>query len=184
MRKLYFILTFVLVNLLSAQSYRAIAQNSTDSCAANFETQSASSTSLGKYFIAQPWNSGNKKPVYICWNFGDNHDTCIQYSNTSTGSYSVNHNYLERGQYEVCVRLFMREDANQKNVRLFKLEKLIVVGQILKEFPFHRPITLHSLITAHCFGILTIRNHNKFVGRLEMEKTPAFLMLKTIRVRI
>src|SRR4051812_19850377 len=105
MRKLYFILTFVLVSLLSTQSYRAIAQGTTDSCSANFETQTANATPLGKYFIAQPWNSGNKKPVYICWTFGDNHDTCIQYLTSFTGGYAVFHQYANAGNYNVCVTI-------------------------------------------------------------------------------
>jgi hypothetical protein len=76
-----------------------------DSCRANFETLASTSNSLGKYFIAQPWHNHNKKPVLVCWNFGDNHDTCIQYSTTYTGSYAVFHSYSHTGSYNVCVKI-------------------------------------------------------------------------------
>jgi len=105
MRKLYFVLTFVLVSLLSSGSFHAAAQNTTDSCTANFETQSANSTPLGKYFFAQPWNSGNKKPLRVCWNFGDGHDTCIYYTTSYTGGYAVYHQYAQPGNYNVCVNI-------------------------------------------------------------------------------
>jgi PKD repeat protein len=76
-----------------------------DSCSANFETVSTNATSLGKYFVAQPWNNHNKKPVRICWNFGDNKDTCIQYATSFTGSYAVYHLYEHTGTYNVCVNI-------------------------------------------------------------------------------
>ncbi len=77
-----------------------------DSCSANFETlPSTNPTSLGKYFVAQPWNNQNKKPVQVCWSFGDNHDTCIQYSATYTGSYATFHLYADTGTYNVCVKI-------------------------------------------------------------------------------
>ena len=78
---------------------------SPDSCLANFEGSSVSSTPLSRHFVAQPWNNHNKKPVSICWNFGDNHDTCIQYSNTNSSPYTVDHTYTMPGQYEVCIRI-------------------------------------------------------------------------------
>jgi hypothetical protein len=76
-----------------------------DSCHANFESPATSSTALGKYFIAQPWHNHNKKPVRICWTFGDSRDTCIQYSTTYTGTYAVYHLYAQPGTYNVCVNI-------------------------------------------------------------------------------
>jgi hypothetical protein len=35
---------------------------SPDSCLANFESSSVSSTSLRRHFVAQPWNNHNKNP--------------------------------------------------------------------------------------------------------------------------
>jgi PKD repeat protein len=56
-------------------------------------------------FKALPWHNDNKKPVRICWSFGDGQDTCIQYPNTYIGPFTVNHRYANAGVYEVCVRI-------------------------------------------------------------------------------
>jgi len=92
-----------------------------DSCLAGFETGPISSTPLGRHFVALPWHNHNKKPVYICWNFGDHHDTCIQYSNTNPDSYSVNHIYTERGQYEVCVRIVYDGGCEAKKCKIIQV---------------------------------------------------------------
>lgn len=84
---------------------RTISVGVPDSCSANFEMISTNATSLRKYFVAKPWNNHNKKPVYICWKFGDNKDTCVQYSTTYTGNYAVPHEYLQPGEYNVCVKI-------------------------------------------------------------------------------
>ena len=76
-----------------------------ETCQANFEVISEASTPLTKKFIAEPWHSEQKKPVYICWKFEDGKDTCIQYSNTNPGPYTVVHHYQQPGVYEVCVRI-------------------------------------------------------------------------------
>lgn len=76
-----------------------------DSCSANFTINPILATPLGRKFIAMPWHSNNKKPVRICWTFGDGKDTCIQYSTTYTGDYWVEHKYANYGQYEVCVTI-------------------------------------------------------------------------------
>jgi PKD repeat protein len=76
-----------------------------DSCKADFERLSYSgSNPLSAYYKALPWHNNNKKPEQICWNFGDNHDTCINYSTTST-NYVVGHIYAHEGTYNVCVRI-------------------------------------------------------------------------------
>ncbi|HYM93561.1 MAG TPA: PKD domain-containing protein [Chitinophagaceae bacterium] len=84
---------------------KSISITAADSCRANFETISTNPASLGEYFIAQPWHNNNKKPIYICWDFGDNHDTCIQYSTTFTGSYAVFHQYANFSSYNACVKI-------------------------------------------------------------------------------
>ena len=76
-----------------------------DSCKVSFETLSSTSNRLGRYFVAKPWSNHNKKPVLVCWNFGDNHDTCIQYSTSYTGAYAVFHSYSHAGVYNVCVKV-------------------------------------------------------------------------------
>jgi PKD repeat protein len=77
-----------------------------DSCSANFEVSPVSSSILTKHFTAIPWHSNNKKPWKICWNFGDGNDTCITYTNTYQGPYTVNHTYASPGQYNVCVKIY------------------------------------------------------------------------------
>lgn len=76
-----------------------------ETCQANFEVSGEASSPLTKKFIAQPWHSEQKRPVYICWKFGDGNDTCIQYSNTNPGPYTVVHHYQKQGVYEVCVKI-------------------------------------------------------------------------------
>ncbi|MFI5187372.1 MAG: PKD domain-containing protein [Chitinophagales bacterium] len=94
---------------------------SPDSCSANFETIASTANSPGEYFVAQPWHNHNKRPVYICWNFGDNHDTCIQYSNTTAIPYNVYHTYAAPGQYEVCVRIVYDGGCESKNCKVIKV---------------------------------------------------------------
>lgn len=78
-----------------------------DSCRANFERINLSGTvnPLQASFRALPWHNNNKKPVRICWQFGDGRDTCIQYLTTYTGAYTVNHTYAANGLYQVCVNI-------------------------------------------------------------------------------
>lgn len=77
-------------------------------CRADFERLQVSPTAnpLVVAFKALPWHNDNRRPVRICWSFGDGQDTCIQYSNTFPGPYRVVHRYANPGHYEVCVRIF------------------------------------------------------------------------------
>ena len=74
-------------------------------CNAEFLTIAVTSNPLLKYFIAQPSHNQNKKPVQICWQFGDGRDTCITYPTTYTGAYGVSHLYAHPGNYNVCVNI-------------------------------------------------------------------------------
>jgi len=77
-----------------------------DTCHANFETIPSPNTNpLLSYFRAQPQHNNNRKPSRICWTFGDNRDTCINYPENYTGQYVVSHLYNQPGQYQVCVRI-------------------------------------------------------------------------------
>src|SRR5882724_2751811 len=76
-----------------------------DSCTAKFESLLTSPTVLGKYFVAHPWHNHNKKPLLICWTFGDGKDTCIKYSTALTSNYAVYHLYAQSGVYNVCVKI-------------------------------------------------------------------------------
>lgn len=75
-------------------------------CRSDFTTDSVSSSTLTKHFSAQPWHVQNKKPVKICWTFGDGTSECKQYAVTHTGPYSISHTYAQPGQYNVCVKIF------------------------------------------------------------------------------
>lgn len=78
-----------------------------DSCRADFERLPiAPASPLTAGFKALPWHNNDKKPIRICWNFGDGNDTCINYPAGYTGQYGVVHHYQQPGQYEVCVRIF------------------------------------------------------------------------------
>src|SRR5204862_537674 len=75
-------------------------------CTADFERiQSSTANPLSAYFRALLGNSANRKPQRICWNFGDGRDTCITYPENYTGQYVVNHNYLNGGNYNVCITI-------------------------------------------------------------------------------
>jgi hypothetical protein len=101
---------------------RSISMGEADSCKANFETLAVSSTTLSRYFIAQPWHNHNKKPVRICWNFGDNRDTCIQYLTSYTGSYAVYHQYAHTGTYNVCVNILYDGGCQSNNCKPVQIE--------------------------------------------------------------
>ncbi|MBI5857994.1 MAG: hypothetical protein HZB42_10165 [Sphingobacteriales bacterium] len=90
-------------SVLTAQVCKTVVIET--NCQAGFQTVSVTSNPLAKYFIAQPNHSQNKKPVRICWNFGDGRDTCIQYPTTYTGPYAVYHLYSHPGNYNVCVNI-------------------------------------------------------------------------------
>ena len=90
-------------SVLSAQVCKTVVIET--ACRADFESPATSPTPLGRYFIAQPWHNQNKKPVRICWTFGDGKDTCIQYSANHTGPYGVYHLYAQPGNYNVCVNI-------------------------------------------------------------------------------
>ncbi len=77
-----------------------------DHCAADFEKiQGSVNNPLQAYFRALPQHDNNRKPAKICWTFGDNRDTCINYPENYTGQYVVSHRYDHPGQYEVCVNI-------------------------------------------------------------------------------
>ncbi|MGH2552924.1 MAG: hypothetical protein ACRDEB_04365, partial [Chitinophagaceae bacterium] len=76
-----------------------------DTCHADFERLPVTTNPLRAYFKALPQHNNNRKPARICWDFGDNSDTCINYPENFAGQYVVAHNYQHNGLYEVCVRI-------------------------------------------------------------------------------
>jgi len=93
---------------LTAEACKTVTisnNTSPDSCRAEFSNVSSSASTLIQAFIAKPWHNHEKRPEEICWNFGDNHDTCIKYDPTLSNNYAVYHIYSTPGQYNVCVRI-------------------------------------------------------------------------------
>ena len=90
-----------------ARKCRVIEIIHPDICGADFERlqTTAGTTPLTVGFKALPSHNNNKKPVRICWQFGDGRDTCITYPATYTGHYEVVHHYNQPGQYQVCVSI-------------------------------------------------------------------------------
>jgi len=108
-------------------------------CQADFEINQTPNYPLFKKFTAIAGNSEQKKPVYICWKFGDGKDTCIQYSNTYAGPYPVAHLYQQPGNYEVCVRIVYEGGCEAKNC------KVVVVDKPLEcKIEFERTTTISS----------------------------------------
>ena len=108
-------------SVLSSQICKTIVINTV--CRADFEKLRVAVTvnPLRATFKAIPWHNDNKRPVRICWTFGDGRDTCIQYSNTNPGPYLVHHNYARPGNYQVCVRIIYQggcEASKCKQVRI------------------------------------------------------------------
>jgi PKD repeat protein len=106
--------------------------NSPEECRANFEVSSEASSPLTKKFVAEPWHSEQKRPVYICWKFGDGKDTCIQYSNTNPGPYTAVHHYQQPGVYEVCVRIVYQGGCEATKCKLVYVTIPMHAGPILK----------------------------------------------------
>lgn len=47
-------------------------------------------------------STDSKKPLKVCWKFGDGSSSCETYGATYTGTYTVNHTFLHGGNFEVC----------------------------------------------------------------------------------
>jgi hypothetical protein len=72
-------------------------------------------------FKAITSHNENKKPQRICWQFGDGNDTCINYTNSYTGQYLVNHLYNHPGIFEVCVKILYYEGCEARKCRPVEL---------------------------------------------------------------
>jgi PKD repeat protein len=88
-----------------------------DECRIDFHTEPVSASPLSRYFIADLWHLFQKKPLRICWQFGDGKDTCIQYPTTFTGPYAVSHNFPNAGQYNVCVKVLYDGGCESHNCK-------------------------------------------------------------------
>lgn len=106
-----------------AKKCKTIQFGEPDSCRADFETISAGTSPFHKYFKAIPSHNQNKKPVYICWKFGDGKDTCVQYTPAHQGAYAVGHTYSAPGQYEVCVRIVYEGGCESKKCKMVQVSE-------------------------------------------------------------
>src|SRR5687768_5961273 len=131
-----------------------ISEQYEDSCRANFEISSTISSLLTKTFTAIPWHSNQNRPVLICWNFGDGTDTCIEYSNTNPGPFTVTHTYQHGGVYEVCVKIVYQEGCEARKCRE------IIVGEICRA-DFETSATTNSLLTKTFTAIPWHSNQNR-----------------------
>jgi len=131
-------------------------------CHANFETVASTSTPLGRYFVAQPSHSQNKKPVRICWTFGDNHDTCIQYSTTYTGTYGVYHLYSQPGAYNVCVNILYDGGCEAQNCHTIQTGEADSCNADFERIPIN---TTNNPLSAY-FRALPWHNHDKKPARI------------------
>ena len=85
-------------------------------CEADFVVTPMSASALGRKLVVQPKHSQQKKPLSICWKFGDGApDVCKNYGKDYTGAYAVEHVYTHAGNYETCV-IVKYEDGCEKRV--------------------------------------------------------------------
>ncbi|WP_121353594.1 PKD domain-containing protein [Flavisolibacter nicotianae] len=94
-----------------------------DSCRAEMAVQSITATPLGRRFVAKPWSSLHKKPLRVCWTFGDGKDTCVEYTSTYTGDYWVEHRYAQNGRYEACVSIRYDGGCESRSCQAFTIEQ-------------------------------------------------------------
>jgi PKD domain/Secretion system C-terminal sorting domain len=106
MRKLYALFTGILISLFVTNS--SAQPVPTSICRANFEKlpHSTANDPLLVTYRAIPWHVNGNRPIKICWRFGDGTpDTCITYTNSAAGPYTVTHRYSQPGNYNVCVNI-------------------------------------------------------------------------------
>ena len=147
-------------SVLTAQICKTVVIESI--CRANFESPATSPISLGRYFVAQPWHNQNKKPVRICWTFGDGRDTCIQYPTNYTGAYGVYHLYSHPGTYQVCVSILYDAGCQATNC-----QAIVVTEPDNCRANFER-IELGSTVNPQTaiFNALPWHNNNKKPARI------------------
>jgi len=74
-------------------------------CRAEYTVEPVTASPLSRHFIAQPWHISQKKPLRVCWNFGDGTTECKEYLTSNTAPYAINHGFAKAGQYNVCVAI-------------------------------------------------------------------------------
>jgi hypothetical protein len=77
-----------------------------DSCKADFTIDPMVAMPMGRKFNAVHWSINQKRPVKVCWIFGNGRDTCITYPVSYTGPYNVTYIYPQAGTYNVCSKIY------------------------------------------------------------------------------
>lgn len=130
-----------------------------DSCSASFTVTSSSANALIKHFTAVPKQNHDKKPVYICWTFGDgSNQYCQQYANTYTGTYTAEHNYANYGTYQVCVDIHYDGGCESRKCDTVRIPSPVVPDSCGADFNVE-PAAANSL-TRYFFAVPK-HNHNK-----------------------
>lgn len=96
-----------------------VAAPPTAVCKADFVAGPITANPLGRRFVVQPEHSQQKKPISICWKFGDGTaEVCRTYANGYTGTYVAEHVYAQSRQYEVCVTVKYEDGCEKKKCNL------------------------------------------------------------------
>ena len=91
-------------------------------CKADFTMEPVAASPLSRHYVAQPWHIQQKKPVRVCWDFGDGVTECKQYLSSNTDPYSINHSYAKPGQYNVCISVLYDGGCESKNCKTIVIE--------------------------------------------------------------
>jgi PKD repeat protein len=94
-----------------------------DECRADFERVPVTDINdpLKTVFKALPIHNNDRKPKTICWKFGDDSDTCINYPENYTGNYTIRHLYNHAGYYEVCVKILYYGGCEAKSCKEIRI---------------------------------------------------------------
>ncbi|HET7898082.1 MAG TPA: PKD domain-containing protein [Flavisolibacter sp.] len=95
-------------------------------CSADFTLQPITSNAYGRKLVAQIGHSRGKKPLRVCWKFGDGKERCTDYANTYTGDYWMEHVYDKPGVYEACVDIRYEDGCEShkcKNINIAQADQ-------------------------------------------------------------
>jgi PKD repeat protein len=91
-----------------------------DVCRSDYHVEPVAATPSSFHFIADPWHVQQKKPLRICWTFGDGTPSvCNEYAVTYTGPYAINHAFAQPGQYNVCVKILYDGGCESQKCKIF-----------------------------------------------------------------
>jgi hypothetical protein len=83
---------------------------------------------LSKKIFVVPQHHAQKKPVKICWTFGDGKQDCNEYSTTYTGYYNINHTYTKAGEYKTCIRVVYADGCVAEKCDIVTVKKEMITS--------------------------------------------------------